>query len=76
MADREQAHRASSGMTEKPRRDTADKMDWMREGEQHRTDLQPGGTVGRTVPDESKEHHTDIAIEAGRRAGERRDNNR
>jgi len=27
--------------------------------------------VGRDVPDESKEHHTEIAVEAGRKGGER-----
>lgn len=28
--------------------------------------VKPGGTVGRDVPDESKDHHTEIAVEAGR----------
>ena len=27
---------------------------------------QPQPVVGRDVPDESKEHHTEIAVEAGR----------
>ena len=27
--------------------------------------------VGRDVPDESKERHTEIAVEAGRKGGER-----
>ena len=33
-------------------------------------------TVGRDVPDESKERHTEIAVEAGRKGGERRNNKR
>jgi general stress protein YciG len=31
---------------------------------------QTGKTVGRDVPDESKERHTEIAVEAGRKGGE------
>ena len=31
------------------------------------------GIVGEDVPDESKEHHTEIAVEAGRKVGERHD---
>ena len=30
--------------------------------------VKSGGTVGREVPDESKERHTEIAVEAGRKA--------
>ncbi|HEX3860770.1 MAG TPA: hypothetical protein VHY35_03685 [Stellaceae bacterium] len=30
----------------------------------------PQGTVGKDVPDESKERHTEIAVEAGRKSGE------
>ena len=29
--------------------------------------VKSGGTVGRDVPDESKERHTEIAVEAGRK---------
>lgn len=77
MADREQIPTSGHGMAKTPRRDTADKIGPMREGEQRgQADVQPGGTVGRTVPDESKEHHTEIAVEAGRRGGEQGDNKR
>ena len=38
--------------------------------------INPGGTVGCDVPDESKEHHTEIAVESGRTGGEHRDNKR
>ena len=32
-----------------------------------------GRVVGKDVPDESKERHTEIAIEAGRKSGSRHD---
>ena len=32
--------------------------------------------VGRDVPDESKERHTEIAVEAGRKGGEQRKDKR
>ena len=36
--------------------------------------VKSGGTVGREVPDESKERHTEIAVEAGRKgAADQRD---
>jgi hypothetical protein len=31
------------------------------------------GRVGEDVPDESKERHTEIAVEAGRKVSERKD---
>jgi hypothetical protein len=34
--------------------------------------VKPGGTVGRDVPDESKEHQTEIAVAVGHRDGGRR----
>lgn len=71
MADREQLHPANRAMAEKPQRDQVGQMHG---GEQRQKGVKPGGTVGRTVPDESKEHHTEIAVEAGRKGGERRDN--
>ncbi|MBV8737021.1 MAG: hypothetical protein JO007_07135 [Alphaproteobacteria bacterium] len=68
MADREQR-----GMEQKPERDFTGMV-----GQSHGSDLpkeqqgigKPGGTVGREVPDESKEHHTEIAVEAGHGDGE------
>lgn len=70
MADREQR-----GMEQKPERDFTGVV-----GQSHGSDLpkeqqsigKPGGTVGREVPDESKEHHTEIAVEAGHEDGEHR----
>ena len=35
--------------------------------------VKAGGTVGRDVPDESKERHTEIAVEAGRKLGAQHD---
>ena len=34
------------------------------------------GIVGRDVPDESKERHTEVTVEAGRRGGEHRNEKR
>jgi hypothetical protein len=61
MADREQSQTSKRGMDEKPQRDTAGKI-----GQAHGGGAKSGGTVGRDVPDESKERHTEIAVEAGR----------
>ncbi len=58
MADQKQSHTSDRGTDEKPQRD-------------HR--VKTGGTVGRDIPDESKERHTEIAVEAGRKYGERHD---
>jgi hypothetical protein len=56
MTDRQQDHGSKTGMEEKKmRRDRVPKS---------------GEVIGRDVPDESKERHTEIAIEAGR-TGER-----
>ncbi|MBV8452077.1 MAG: hypothetical protein JOZ29_07350, partial [Deltaproteobacteria bacterium] len=53
MADATQSPGIRSGMNEKRR-------------ERERSGI-AGGTVGRDVPDESKERHTEIAVEAGRK---------
>ena len=67
-------------MEQKPQRDMAGKgqdRSHVREGnlpQDRQRAVKPGGTVGRDVPDESKEHHTEIAVEAGRKgAAERRE---
>ena len=59
MADRELLENSKRGM-EKPQRDMTGKA-----GQGHR--VKPGGTVGRDEPDLSKEHQTEIAVEAGRK---------
>ena len=35
----------------------------------HATRMPPGATVGKDVPDESKEHRTEIAVEKGEKIG-------
>lgn len=56
MADREQSRTSESAADKKPQRDR---------------EVKTGGTVGRDIPDESKERHTEIAVEAGRKYGKR-----
>lgn len=77
MADREQFDTSKRGTDEKRPRDVAGKSgsgsqgDLLKEREHHAK----GGTVGRTVPDQSKERNTEIAVEAGRK-GEHADDKR
>ena len=52
MADREQFDTSKRGMDKKLQREHG---------------VKPGGTVGRDIPDESKERHTEIAVETGRK---------
>jgi hypothetical protein len=54
MADQKQSHTSKREMDEKSQRDHG---------------VRTGGTVGRDIPDESKERHTEIAVEAGRKYG-------
>ncbi len=76
MEDREQRHSSSREPGEKRQSGTDHNPERMRDGGSRRTEVEPGGTVGRTVPDESKEHHTEIAVEAGHKGGNRPDNKR
>ncbi|HEU0155078.1 MAG TPA: hypothetical protein VFQ82_03340 [Stellaceae bacterium] len=46
------------------------------ERQQKERTVKPGGTVGREVPDQSKEHNTEIAVEAGRKDRAPRSNTR
>ena len=69
------AHREQRGTEQKSEHDFTGVV-----GQSHGGDLpkeqqevgKPGGTVGREVPDESKEHHTEIAVEEGHKDGEHR----
>lgn len=72
MADRDQSHSTKPGIGEKPQRDSA--VTGARTGTQpdpgkprDRDRVKPGGTVGRDVPDQSFQHNTEIAVEAGRK---------
>jgi hypothetical protein len=55
MAEREQFQSSKSGTQREARE---------RDGKRH-------GVVGNDVPDESKERHTEIAVEAGNKASQR-----
>jgi general stress protein YciG len=75
MADREQSHTAKPGMSEKPQHQstgTAGHTGGQADLTKQRDQVKPGGTVGREVPDQSFQHNTEIAVEAGRK-GEHRD---
>jgi hypothetical protein len=61
MANREHSRASDRATEEKMRRDRVPKSDEI---------------IGSDVPDESKERHTEIAVEAGRTMGERHDNKR
>jgi hypothetical protein len=63
MADQEQSHTAKREGEKAPRDTTV--------GERPGSE---GNLPHARVPDESKEHHTEIAVEAGRTGAQRRDN--
>jgi hypothetical protein len=83
MADREQSQPSKRGMDEKQSRDAAGPGARASTGQtgggqsdrQKERDygVKSGGTVGREVPDQSKERNTEIAVEAGRKGGEHGD---
>jgi hypothetical protein len=57
MADQKQSQTPQRGMQQKQKPKT----------------VGAGGEVGKDIPDESKERHTEIAVEAGRKQGEHDD---
>ena len=70
----EAGRKGAAGMEEKPRTDSAHQT-----GGGHAQSRQErmrsgiaGATVGRYVPDESKERHTEIAVEAGKKGDQSR----
>ena len=65
MADQEKP--SQSGTDEKRPRDLAGKVGQAHGGGHAESRVKSGGTVGREVPDQSKEHNTEIAVEAGRK---------
>jgi general stress protein YciG len=78
MTDRSQSDDLKRGIREKLQPDMAVKSSQTDVGRSHiMEDRKRSGTtgriVGRDVPDESKERHTEIAVEAGRKGGERRE---
>jgi hypothetical protein len=79
MADQEQSRTSRREMEPKERRDMAGKIGERHGGEENmpeasQSGVKPSGTGGRDVPDESKERHAEIAVEAGRTGGQHRDN--
>ena len=79
MVDQRQSHGPQGGMGEKPQggiggaSQTSGSL-----GQERQHGVKDMGSVGRDVPDQSKEHNTEIAVEAGhkdeagRKDGERR----
>lgn len=77
MADREQSFAPKRETGQAPRNDMSDKVGQSHGGSDSRPTenergAKPGGTVGREIPDKSKEHNTEIAVEAGRHHGDKR----
>ena len=79
IADREQAQTSKRGTDEKPQRDPGPKTGRTSgsKGEEREHGVREMGSVGRDVPDQSKERNTEIAVEAGRKGrGQHRDDKR
>ena len=72
MADREQSHTSQSGMDEKPqpKPGTGQKTSDLIKGHQS---IPKDASVGRDIPDVSKEMNTEIAVEAGRKGRQAHD---
>ena len=74
MADQRQSHTPQGGMSEKPQRGvgSATETSGSRDQKRQHGVKEDMGSVGRDVPDQSKERNTEIAVEAGHKGGERR----
>jgi hypothetical protein len=75
MTDRKQSQMSKRETSEKPQRGTATETSGSK-GQERDHGVKSGGAVGRDVPDQSKERNTEIAIEAGHKSGEHRDDKR
>jgi hypothetical protein len=65
MADRERSHSSGPERDEKRQQGMVGaRHDGGHHDKQGRARVQPGGPVGREVPDQSKEQNTEIAVEA------------
>jgi hypothetical protein len=62
-------------MEEKPQRDISGKTSGTK-GQEREHGVKNLGSVGRDVEDQSKERNTEIAVEAGHKGGEHRDDKR
>lgn len=81
MADREQSHTSQRETAHRVPNDAAGRVGESHGSSDHRHKegeraVKPGGTVGRQTPDRSKEHNTEIAVEAGRHGAEHREHKR
>jgi hypothetical protein len=63
-------------MEEKPQRDISGTKTSGSKGQEREHGVKNLGSVGRDVPDQSKERNTEIAAEAGHKGGEHRDDKR
>jgi hypothetical protein len=72
MAGREQSPTSKPGMEEKPRGTGATQTSGSK-GQERQHGVKEYGSVGRDVPDQSKERNTEIAVEAGHKGGGHRD---
>jgi hypothetical protein len=73
MVDQQQSHTPQSGVGGKPQSGTggATRTSGSR-GEEHQHGVKEMGSVGRDVPDQSKERNTEIAVQAGHKDGTHR----
>ncbi len=78
MADQHQSQTPKGGIREKPQRDVAGggTQTSGSRGQEREHGVKNIGSVGRDVPDQSKEKNTEIAVEAGHKDGEHRDGKR
>jgi hypothetical protein len=75
---REQSQMSKRETSEKPQRGIAGTATQTSgsKGQEREHGVKSGGAVGRDVPDQSKERNTEIAVEAGHKGGDRRDDKR
>ena len=78
MTDREQSQMSKRETSEKPQRGMAGTATQTSgsKGQEREHGVKSGGAVGGDVPDQSKERNTEIAVEAGHKSGEHRDDKR
>jgi len=76
MADREQFQTSKREMGKKPQHPVGGTRTSGSKGEERNHGVRDLGSVGRDEPDQSKERNTEIAVEAGRKGGENRDDKR
>ena len=74
MAGREQSPTPKHRVDEKSSGDIGGTQTSGSRGQERQHGVKEYGSVGRDVPDQSKEKNTEIAVEAGHKGGEHRDN--